>query len=115
VVRLAQQRRWRCLYRSPGDAAGDTNTYTDGNTDTYTDGYRNTYCYSYSNGQTYSYAENCANTEASSYTSAKAVVVFAKVKHYCDRRQAMGDRSRRAYRFLLTTLRCASSRRNESK
>ena len=90
MVRLAQQRRRRCLYRSPGDAAGDTNTYTDGNTDTYTDGYGNTYRYSYSNGETYTYPENCANTEASSYTSAKAVVVFAKAEHYRDRRQAMG-------------------------
>ena len=91
MVRLAQQRRWRCLYRSPG-AAGDTNTYTDGNTDTYCHGdtycYGNTYCYSYTN------AENCANTKASSDTSAETVVAFAKAKNYRDRRRAMGDRSR---------------------
>ena len=64
------------------------------NTDTYTDGYGNTYCYSYSNGETYTYAENCANTEASSDAAAETVVVFAKAKHYRDRRRAMGDRSR---------------------
>jgi hypothetical protein len=58
------------------------------NTDTYTDGY------SYINAETYTYAENCANTEASSNTSAETVAVFAKAKHYRDRRQAMGDRSR---------------------
>ena len=58
------------------------------NTDTYTDGYSNSDGYSYTNAETY------ANAEASSNTSAETVAVFAKAKHYRDRRQAMGDRSR---------------------
>jgi hypothetical protein len=36
----------------------------------------NCYSFSYRNAQTYAYAENCANTETSSHSSAKAVVVF---------------------------------------
>ena len=58
------------------------------NTDTYTDGYSDGHSYSYSNAQIH------ANAEASSNTSAETVAVFAKAKHYRDRRQAMGDRSR---------------------
>jgi hypothetical protein len=41
VVRLPHQRQWRCLYRSPGAAAGDT--YADANAKS--NGYTNTFSY----------------------------------------------------------------------
>jgi len=53
VVRLAHQRQWRCLYRSPGAAAGDTNAHANGKSirdaDSDSDGNRNanTHIHSY--------------------------------------------------------------------
>jgi len=60
VVRLAHQRRWRCLYRSPGAVAGDTNA--DANRNALANG--NDDANSYSNGNTY----GDSNGHTDSYT-----------------------------------------------
>ena len=75
----ARRRAGSRTYTCPG---GGTPTPTPTATATPSDGHS----YSYINAQTDAYAEVCANPETPSHPSAETVVVFAKAKHYRDRR-----------------------------